>query len=154
MYNRLIHLTNLSDPSILMHLIRYGEITGGKHLKQWFRLGLDIEDSVWGVFLCFLFYMAISGAFFTCKVRTFLGFWFQNNRVCFVAITVAFNFIAIIIICISNIGIIIVILAFFVLFYPYFSVIVIVSILPILNIEVEPYMIYTLNDLVPCSIGI
>ena len=72
MYNRLIHLTNLSDPSILMHLIRYGEkITGGKHLKQWFRLGLDIEDSVWGVFLCFLFYMAISGAFFT--LRCFLS---------------------------------------------------------------------------------
>ena len=43
---------------------------------------------------------------------------------------------------------------FFCLFYPYFNVIVVVSIFPNLIIEVEPCTICTLNDLVPCSIGI
>ena len=40
------------------------------------------------------------------------------------------------------------------LFCPFFNVIVMVSILPILIIEVEPCTIYTLNDVVTCSIGI
>ena len=40
------------------------------------------------------------------------------------------------------------------MFYPYFNVIVIVSILPILIIEVEPCTICTLNGVVACSIGI
>ena len=41
----------------------------------------------------------------------------------------------------------------YLLFYAYFNVIVVVSILPIFIIKVEPYTTCTLNDFVPCSIG-
>ena len=94
------------------------------------------------------------------NVSMFLGFLFLNNGVCFVGlycrqcccfynITVAVNFIDIIIIIgISNIiVIIIIILTLFFSFYPYFNVIITVSILPnilpIFIIEFGPCTIYT-----------
>ena len=67
----------------------------------------------------------------------------------FYIVTVAVNFIVVIITCISIIVIFIIILTSF--FYPYFNVIIGVSILPIFIIKVESC---TLNNLVPCSIGI
>ena len=76
----------------------------------------------------------------------------------FYIITVAVNciviiiiIIIIIIICVSNIIVIIIIkLVLFICFYPYFNVIIVVSILP----KVEPCTTCNLNELVPCSIGI
>ena len=59
--------------------------------------------------------------------------------------------IIIIIICVSNIIVIINIkLVLFICFYPYFNVIIVVSILP----KVEPCTTCNLNELAPCSIGI
>ena len=75
-----------------------------------------------------------------------------------ILLNVAVNFLAIIIIiCISDIIIIIIIIIIIVILlslYPYLNFIVIVSILPIIIIEVEPCTTCTLNDFVFCSIGI
>ena len=47
--------------------------------------GLDIEDSVLGLFLCLLFYM-VTSVFYTVMAACFMDYDFGNNGVCFVGL--------------------------------------------------------------------
>ena len=112
-------------------------------LKQWFRSGLILKTVSDGCFCVSFLYGNVS--FLHSSVSIFQDFHLSIMEFVLSVYIVA----SVVVSILSLLPLILLSLSL-----SYFIVIVVVSILPNLIIEVKPCPICTLNDLVPCSIGI
>ena len=151
-FERCFYNIDKTDPSDPLRRKDYWRQT----LKTMVLYGLNIEGSVWWVFLCLLFYI-VTSVFYTVMSACFQDFYFGITKfvlsVCIVASVVVsiLSLLPLILLSLSLLFALVILLLSlyspYFLFYPYFNVIVIASILPILIIEVEPSTICTLTTL-------